>query len=882
MPPSTRSRPSVQAPPDRIYESTTPLAQAKLPPIRQRVYGRHSLGAPRTKKRQGTLTQIGFVNPEKIEDEIAEYEKEEMEKAKRRKTDGQTPLRRGLRAKPVFVQRDTPMSGTRLRQMMDKEEVEESSRADVMSAQPAPAQLKQQESIERLDDTPEPEVGEGRPKKKRKSRKGITIGVKTVIIKVESPEVQRTQYHAQSLLHQEEQEEAQGEDINMVMDSFQAAPSFEEERNYESYVRMEADQVVEAQRRRNRVVPDSDAESEDESIVYDSNDEKRNEEVPATPAERFSEPVDYGVPRGGSDVDLDEIKDSVEEKANHEQDLDATPDVVKEDKPNLGLDLTREIPDSQAESEDDEDIDPDVSEPAPAIRPALEQEDTLILQSFSVPSTGSPAVQPRLRAKLGPDSIPDSFSVLGSPTVYTPEQRTAIIKDSFYQKPPPLLQDSSFERLAQPAPPPIPEAEVDFVPSSSAVFIPGLAHAVPNIAADLTEIVAVMAPPPVTPRKPRRTEIPNTGSSCSPISTQSTMRSMTPNSVRSKRYNQSPTKAYNRSPLKRLTENNLLSGGLSLPRLKQNPSKKQSSLQLSESQISTQGTPTQRSRATQVPSFVKPESDSHSVTMGNDGEEDEDETTIIPESPTPIKPERNDTQITTDTNSPSRQIHSEISAALSSEHIHPPSSGRKRFMKTEVKDSQAESDDDRRFDGSEYPNPIEKPEVDSEDDICDAGEYEHFIEEESREIVVEGDHILIPSSKPVTPRVVRFQSISADIPAQLQFHSSPVVQAPHPQSSPVAGSTGTQASSMSKPSIVGAETQMRSQWLGSDEVSSGTGEQTQGNGGTIGESQWFDDLLPESLMAGADEMSVPPIMDDDSVWDEFRSSRRSGVDEIED
>ena len=112
MPPSTRSaRPS--APPDRVYESTTPLAQAKLPPIRQRVYGRHSLGAPLTKKRQGTLTQIGFVNPEKIEDEIAEYEKEEMERGKRRKAEGETPLRRGLRAKPVIGMRNTPISGTR-------------------------------------------------------------------------------------------------------------------------------------------------------------------------------------------------------------------------------------------------------------------------------------------------------------------------------------------------------------------------------------------------------------------------------------------------------------------------------------------------------------------------------------------------------------------------------------------------------------------------------------------------------------------------------------------------------------------------------------------------------------------------------------------------
>lgn len=874
MPPSTRSRPSVQAPPDRIYESTTPLAQAKLPPIRQRVYGRHSLGAPLTKKRQGTLTQIGFVNPERIKDEIAEYEKEEMERTKRQKTEGGTPLRRGLRAKPVIEQRDTPTSGTRLRQMMDKQQVEMSSRADVMPAQLAPAQLRQQEPVQRLDDTSEPEAGEGWPKKKRKSRKGITIGVKTLIIKVESPEAQ-TQYHTQSLHHLEEQEgqeETQGEDINRVMDSFQSAPSFEEEKKYESYVRMEAEQVEEAQRRKNRVIPDSDAESEDESIVYDSNDDARNGEVPATPAEQSAEPVDNAVPRGGSDVDLDEIKDSLEEKANFEQDLDKIPDITEEDKPELDLDLKREIPDSQAESEDDEDIDLDMPEPTAVPRPTLKQEDTLILNSFSVPSSGSPAVQPRLKSKLGPDSTPESFSMPGSPTVNLAEQQPAIIKDSFYQKQPPLPQDSSFERLAQPAPSPIPEEEVDFVPSSSAVSIPDLVHAIPDVAA--------MPPPPVTPRKPRRTEIPNTGSTCSPLSTQSTIRSMTPNSGRSKRYNQSPTKAYNRSPLKRLTENNLLSGALSLPRLRQSPSKKQSSMQLRESQISTQGTPTQRGRVSQVFSFVKPESDPHGVTMGNDGEDEEYETTIIPESPTPIKSDRNDTQKTTDTNSPSRQIHSEISAALSSEHNPPPSSGRTiRLMKTHVKDSQTESDDEE-FDDGEYHHSIEKPQVDSNDEIYDDGEYHHSVEEESMEIVVEGDRIQNPSSKPVTPRVVRFQSIPAAISAQLQFHSSPVGQALG--SSPAAGSNGTQASSMNRPSIVGAETQMRSQWLGSDALSSDNGELTQGNGGTMGESQWLGDLLPESLMAGADDMSVPPIMDDDSVWDEFRSSRRSGVDEIED
>lgn len=828
-----------------------------------------------TKKRQGTLTQIGFVNPEKIDDEIAEYEKE-MERGKRRKTEGGTPLRRVLRAKPVVAMRDTPVSGTRLRQMMDKEEV------DVEAEKVVPAQLKQQESVQRLDDTPEPEAGEGRPKKKRKSRKGITIGVKTVIIKVESPEVQRTQYTTQNNV-QDDNEETQGTaNINMVMDSFQAAPSFEEERNHESYVQMQAEQEKEAEIRRNRVIPDSDAESEDESIVYDSNDEERHREVEAAPHKDLDEYAATGAEHGGSDVDLDEVKDSVENKADSEQGLDDLSDAELEARTEMDLDLTREIPDSQAESEDDEDLNLYTHESLPPPpRPVLKQEDTLILNSFSVPSCGSPAIEARLRTKSGPDTVPDSFSVPGSPTASTSEQQLAIIKDSFYPKPPTLQQDSSFERLVPPAPSPIAEEEVDFVPSSSAVSVPE-----PPPAPDIQETVAVMPPPPVTPRKPRHTEIPNTGSTCSGLSTQSTIRSMTPNSVRSKRYNQSPTKAYNRSPLNRLTEKNVLNQSLDLPRLDLSPSKKAgSSLQLRESQISTQGTPTQRSRASQVLLFVKPEPQTNADLY------DDEETTIIPQSPTLIKPERNDTQNTTDTNSPSRQIHSELSAARHSDQsFQPLSLGRTiRFLKTEVKDSQAESEDEE-FDDDEYRHYIEKPEAESDDEIYDDGEYHNSIQEElydrgkSMKIQVEGDRVQVVSSpKMVTPRVVRFQSISADIPAQLQFHSSPMVQASG--SDPAMGSEGTQASSMSRPSIVGAETQMRSQWLSSDNLSSGHGGETQGTvgGGTMGDSQWLGDLLPESLMGlGEEGLSVPPIMDDDSVWDEFRGSRRSGVDEIED
>lgn len=327
-----------------------------------------------------------------------------------------------------------------------------------------------------------------------------------------------------------------------------------------------------------------------------------------------------------------------------------------------------------------------------------------------------------------------------------------------------------------------------------------------------------------------------------------------------------------------LTETNVLNQSLDLPRLYLSPvTRVGSSLQLSESQISTQGTPTQRSRASQ--SFVKPE-------PGHVGKEDEDETTIIPESPMPKRRERNDTQNTADTNSPSRQIHSEISAALFSEHNQPPSSGRTiRFLKTEVKDSQA--DFDQEFYDERYRHSIEEPESQSNDDIYDDGEYHNSMEdeihgwEESMEIVVEGDRVPMASSpKMVTPGVVRFHSIPADISAQLQFNSSPMAQALG--SDPAMESEGTQTSSMSRPSVVGAETQMRSQWLDSETLSTGFAGETDA---TIAgaESQWLADLLPESLMRlEGDEFSIPPIMDDDSVWDEFRGSRRSGVDEIED
>lgn len=785
MPPSIRSN-RVSAPPDRVYESVSPLAQVQFPPRRQRVYGRTSLGAPLSKKRQNTLTQIGFVNPERIDAEIEEYEREEREEKKRKVETLATRSR--LRAKPVIGKRD-PMSGARLRETMDDREEDGS------------AVLEQEEKaqdvpVQRLDYPPEPSIGEERPKRRRKSRRGIKIGVKIVTIKVESPEVQR---HATQHVQRHDQLEIREEDVHMVMDSFQAAPSFEEEKGYAHPLQIEAQQEEEAERRRNRVIPDSDAESEDDEIIYDSNDDRYvAQEMVADSHEDLEGPKLEPVARADSEQDLDEVRQSIDDKADSEQDLDELKEAEEDDE--QILDLNREIPDSQAESEDDDDFDLNVihdSQQAPVGKA------THILNSFF-------------------------------PASPTAEPQPPIILDSFYFQPPAAQQHPISEPTPR-GPSPIFDAEIDFVPGSSAAFIPDITDIpdMPNIP-DVPEDVATM-PPTKTPTKPRRTEIPNTNSTCSPLSTQSTIRLATPSSARSKIYNRSPSKIYNRSPLKRLSENNILHGpSLSFPELaglSQSPSKRK----LRESQVSTQGTPTQRSKISQLSSFIK-----HEPEDNDEGPEYGDEVTVIPDSPTverirtPITG-RNDSQYTVDTNSPSKQINSELSAALGPDRdLQPSSSGRTiGAMKTEIKDSQSYSEDD--------------------DDM----------EEE----------VLAPSSpKPITPRIVRFQSIPLDI----QPCSSPLA----PRSSPATGSLHSQSQVSSKPSLVGAETQMRSQWLGSDGLSSGHGgEETQGTMGTIGESQWLGDLLPESLMLGEmDELSVPPILDDDSVWDEFESKKRSTQD----
>lgn len=88
MPPQTRAA-RVNPPAGRVYESPRlPPQQVKFQPRRQKVYGRHSLGGAKRKK-QETLTQIGFVNPltdKEIDEEIEAYEREEKTRNKRRKT----------------------------------------------------------------------------------------------------------------------------------------------------------------------------------------------------------------------------------------------------------------------------------------------------------------------------------------------------------------------------------------------------------------------------------------------------------------------------------------------------------------------------------------------------------------------------------------------------------------------------------------------------------------------------------------------------------------------------------------------------------------------------------------------------------------------------
>ncbi|OBT66906.1 hypothetical protein VE03_04157 [Pseudogymnoascus sp. 23342-1-I1] len=88
MPPQTRAS-RANPPAGRVYESPRlPPQQVKFQPRRQKVYGRHSLGGLKRKK-QETLTQIGFVNPltdKEIDDEIEAYEREEKTRNKRRRT----------------------------------------------------------------------------------------------------------------------------------------------------------------------------------------------------------------------------------------------------------------------------------------------------------------------------------------------------------------------------------------------------------------------------------------------------------------------------------------------------------------------------------------------------------------------------------------------------------------------------------------------------------------------------------------------------------------------------------------------------------------------------------------------------------------------------
>ena len=55
-------------------------------------------------------------------------------------------------------------------------------------------------------------------------------------------------------------------------------------------------------------------------------------------------------------------------------------------------------------------------------------------------------------------------------------------------------------------------------------------------------------------------------------------------------------------------------------------------------------------------------------------------------------------------------------------------------MKTEVKDSQAESDNEE-FDDGKYHHSIEKPRANSDDETYDDRQCHHSIEEESMEIV---------------------------------------------------------------------------------------------------------------------------------------------------
>ncbi len=733
------------------------------------MYGRTSLGAPKVKKRQETLTQIGFVHPTPdIDAEIEECEREEQERAKRRKT--------GQKAKPL---KGTKEHGTQMQKLIElraegkRTEVRDADDEDEDDLMPNDNEGMMIQQEDNVAEVPAPILQDRRhislvkPKatKRRKPKQGIQIGVRLVKIKVESPEPQAQSMRAktpETQIKAERNTQAmnrlEDSEVDVIKDSFAMpqADSIEGDDARTARLFEQRRQEAKAKQRRDRVVADSDVESEDEDVVHDS------------------------IETDNEDIDI--VLDSEEEAFEKQYGVDR----IGREPIGFAHPDEREIPDSNADSDSDLDMPEEQEEPG-----VVHDSQQRLPATYPVIIPDSFYGDGLAEAKRGQALVKDSFIGVAQ------ESQLEVVQDSFHTALPTLQEEP---RL------PPSQPEVGFVPSIS----PAKAPKQPTM------------PPPKTPTKVRRMEIPNTNSTCSSISTCSTIRTMTP----------SPTKAamYNRSPLKRLSEN-LAPLSLSLPRLTQPPRKSQSQ-RPRESQISTQGTPTQHS----IRPSRKPISAAEDVGLDDEGAILSDSS---PRAPRPVSPhllpsdDNRDTQHSTYTNSPSKQIHSELSAA--SDRLKAASSSTRtvRFRtfkdRTEVKDTQDSSEEELLTQPTQQPSQSSfQLSAPRRLDATAAVDYVQTSEPEPEQEQV-------PSSQQSTDN--RSQSI----------------RKPDQSTQGSVCSLGRE-----RPPVVGGD----SQWM--DKL------MTDGDAGASistepVDSQWPGGLLTESLMV--DGLSVPPQIDDES-WED--------------
>ncbi|OBT45865.1 hypothetical protein VE00_04215 [Pseudogymnoascus sp. WSF 3629] len=172
MPPQTRAA-RANPPATRVYESPhLPPKQVKFQPRRQKVYGRHSLGDMKRKK-QETLTQIGFVNPltdKEIDEEIEAYEREEKTRNKRRKT--LTPSSRFYTQTLTQLEFDSTPK-VECRDTEDEEEDGDEDEDELGDEQNQETEQEQQEAEPEVDERTEHVSESPIPRRRRPQRGGI-------------------------------------------------------------------------------------------------------------------------------------------------------------------------------------------------------------------------------------------------------------------------------------------------------------------------------------------------------------------------------------------------------------------------------------------------------------------------------------------------------------------------------------------------------------------------------------------------------------------------------------------------------------------------------------------------------------------------------------